>query len=306
MRKRLGCKIHNKLTNVKCSFNNSWKRITIKCSNNIDYLINQSDITENSFFENIPTFQENLTDNQMIYQYEIEFSNFVQFKPETINARNTFDCFHGILNYIYYYSNCKLNLKEIKFHFSGAKNRKSLISIANSNPSKIDLYDILNIFSYTNINTQFVVNSSRNAFFGVSFLRIKVNPIAYSIRAGTLINYNGTLTSFTFQGYDEEQQEWDVLDERSNIKDFSYDGGYNLFFVHSTNKSYSSFKIEQTEPGYDGFWGFGIAGFDIHGIVSYKVNPSSENLLSVNESKDFHNDNEFSYDETIDMLDFMV
>lgn len=311
------CLTHQKRISIssKSCFIDKWKTIINKrkessspsviFQRNINYL--SDDISKNSFFEEVPALQEFLTTNEKIYMQEIEYSNYHELQPNKINVRDPFECFHGVLYYIFYYSNSKLNVKEVSFCYSGAKNRKSLLSIIKDNSNKIDLYDILNIFSYTDINSQFVINCMRNAFFGVTFNRIKINPTAYSIRSGSFRQHCGSLISFNFLGYDEDCKQWIILDERNNINDLTIIGGFNLFYVRTTDKFYSSFKIQQTEPGYDGFWGFSIAAFDIHGIISYRdnINVANNEFCELNQIS-LENINDFTYDETIDMSDFLI
>ena len=86
-------------------------------------------------------------------------------------------------------------------------------------------------------------------------------------------------------------------------------GGFVLYNVHSTNKFYSSFKIEQTETGSNGSWGFSISAFDIHGIISIptKSNVSSNNRILNDDISSVHTDQyyNFKYDPMIDMTDYL-
>ena len=310
---------YNVWCNIRCTFNESWNKIRdstrTESYSNLYYCVKKYN-RKDEYFENVPMIQDFLTDIYMISTSEIEYSNYFQIEASMINDKNFFDCFHGILFYIYYYSNNKFNIIELEFHYSGAKNRESLTSLINKSINNNEFYDIINIFNYENINKQFVIESFRNAFFGVSFKRIKIKPIAYSIRSGTSIKFNGNLISFTFEGYDEERQEWEVLDERENIIDLNSEGGYKLFFVHTTNKYFSSFKIKQTQPGSNDFWGFSISGFDIHGIISIRENQfyQNENIydeesfsFKYDNKKICENENEYEsyYDPIIDMNNFL-
>ena len=128
-------------------------------------------------------------------------------------------------------------------------------------------------------------------------------PLSYSIRSG-IINQNlkTHLVSFTFEGYDEENQKCDILDERININDLIPSGGFKMFYVRSSNNYYSSFNIKQIEPGNTGFWGFSISSFDIHGRI--KMTASSfyvhEKLYKKNDI-----DEENDYNPIINMNDFL-
>lgn len=95
-----------------------------KSSNPIDFLFDIDKTNTDSFFEDIPPSQHFLTSNGMVCDNAIDFSLYSQVPINQINTNNLFDCFHGILNYIYYYSNNKLNTNEIEFHYSGAKSQK--------------------------------------------------------------------------------------------------------------------------------------------------------------------------------------
>lgn len=227
---------------------------------------------------------------QTIYNKKIDYSNFNQLPPEKMNTRIVYDCFHGILAYIYFYSENKLNIEELEFHFSGSNNTQQ--------------NNILNIFDYNDINLQFQIGSFRNAFFGITFKRIKIKPIAYSIRSDLLSNTSSHLVSFTFEGFDIINNKWDLLDERVNINDLIPSGGYNMFFVRSTDKCYSSFKIVQLEPGNNGFWGFSIAAFDVHGIIY--MNDESCAQLDENIIKNQDISLDLNYNPLMDMSEFLI
>lgn len=262
--------------------------------------LNQKNFTSNTknFFNDIPNSQCDITDEKMICQMDIDWSLFTQLKPSQINHKDMFDCFHGILYYAFYYSNSMLNTNELSFHFSGAKKRQSYNQILNDPiKGRNDQWNILNLFAYENINSQFTVDCVRDAFFGFTFKRIKIQPIAYSIRSGVLTNCDSHLVSFVFEGYDEQAQKWDILDERININDLIPTGSFALFYTRTTSKSYSSFQIRQTEPGSNGFWGFKIAAVDVHGNVSYR-----EDAISVPSLEDIAPKYEFSNEFDIESM----
>ena len=60
------------------------------------------------------------------------------------------------------------------------------------------------------------------------------------------------------------------MDERIDSNKLNKNGSFSMFYICYTEKSCSSFKIGQKQPGSNGFWEFAIAGFDVHGIVSLK------------------------------------
>lgn len=241
-----------------------------------------SDLDFSKFLFNSPPQQSYLTSNGKCIEKDIEWSNYNQIPPSEINIKNLFDCFHGILQYIYYNSEDKLNTSEVEFHYSNANSRISYESLS-TRTFETDKCDILNIFDYENIYNYFQTPTTKNCFFGVSFKKIKIVPLCYSLRSDLFQNRTPHLDSFVFMGYDEEYNKWDVLDERVNINDLIPSGGYGLYFVKTTNKSYSSFAIRQIEPGHNGFWGFALAAFEIHGIPSFcteeKTFPSIEPLF---------------------------
>lgn len=252
------------------------------------YSLNTTD--DDTYFENIYDPQLSQIGIQTICNKKIDYANFNQLPPEKMNNRIIYDCFHGILAYIYFYSENKLNIEELEFHFSGSNNTQQ--------------NNILNIFDYNDINLQFQIGSFRQAFFGITFKRIKIKPIAYSIRSGLLSNTSSHLVSFTFEGFDIINNQWDLLDERANINDLIPSGGYNMFFVRSTDKCYSSFKIVQQEPGNNGFWGFSIAAFDVHGIIY--MNDESSAQLDENIIKNEDISADFNYNPLMDMSDFLI
>ena len=255
---------------------------------------------KNIYFIEKPICQNFLTGEGNVTENEIDFSRYIPIDSKKPHYSNCKDLFYGILFYIFYYSNNKLNTREIEFHFSGGNMRQSLEKVMSMNYNN-NCYDILNIFNPENINLDFKIDSYFNAFFGVTF---KINPISYSIRSGTISQYSKShLISFTFEGYDEENNKWDVLDERNNINDLIPSGGFKMFYVRSGNKFYSSFMIKQIEPSSDGFWGFSISSFDIHGNIML-----TERSICFDEpiSEENHlTDTYLSIDPMIDMSDFL-
>ena len=206
-----------------------------------------------------PIIQDVLTEKGKTLNKPLEYANYHKKEFGQISFQNIHDSFEGgILNYIHKNSEELLNTSEIDFHYACGKNRMDY-------STKNDLnYNILNIFDYENACSDFYVFGVEDAFFGFTLKRIKVKPLYYSIRSGRI----SRLISFNFEGYDEKAQKWDLLDERVNMINLQNSGSYLSFYVHTTNKNYSSFQVRQTEPGFDGFWGFSIAGIDIHGDFS--------------------------------------
>lgn len=260
MQKRYG-KLKLRRSIGTSSFKGIWKKI-IEVSTYDENDENYKSFMKDLYFESIPYKQELLTQNEMISTELIDYSNFTGIiNNQQINNYSLYECFHGILMYIYYYSTNKFNTNEIEVHFSGSRN------IIWDNNKR---FNIMNIFDYENINTKIDIENTIDAFFGITFKRIKIQPQAYSIRSSVLSSLITQLVSFTFEGYDEENQRWDVLDERDNINDLIKSGGFCLFYVQTTTKCYSSFKIRQTGPGSNKLYGFSIAAFDIHGVAYYR------------------------------------
>lgn len=279
------------------SFKSTWNAIIQNKSQNESRktIINDLYMNDDSFFDELPDSQEYLTENQRIINKKIEYSMFIQNSANTIDRTSLYECFHGILNYIYYYSDNKFNTEEIMFHFSGGKSRKKFSTKNNPNET-----NILNIFNYKNIKQQFTIKSYKNAFIGITFKRISIVPVAYSIRSGPSSNRFSHLYSFTFDGYDKYNKKWDTLDERVNINDLIYEGGFNLYYVRTTKKSYSSFRIRQTEKGNNGNWGFSISAFEIHGIVLMNDSDSTNY-----KSNDLTN-HDFKFDPIMDMTEYIL
>lgn len=255
------------------------------------------DIQDDFYFEDIPFLQEMLTSLEFITKEKLDYSNYTHLSNFLFNRYNVYECFHGILFYIYYYSKNKFNIEEIEIHFSGAKN----LNYSSNNQN-----NILNIFDYENINSEFKINCFRNAFFGVTFKNIKIQPAAFAIRSGIYSQQSSHLVSFTFEGFDEENQKWDVLNEQANINDLIQSGGFMIFYVRSSSKCYSSFKIKQTSPSSNDIWGFSLAAFEIHGIIYYK-NEINSNIIweKNNEFKCTKNVFE-NIDPSLDMSEYLI
>lgn len=281
------------------TFKESWINILKKRHFTDNFNIRNS---KDSFFNEMPENQELLTENKDICSIPIDYSNYTQIPAEKININNLFDCFHGILFFIFYYSGSKFNINELEFHYSGSKFRQSL-PISNLFQAS-NLNNILGIFDYQNIHNEFQIKCIKNAFFGVTFKRILINPIAYSIRSGIYQKNCPHLVSFSFEGFDEKLQNWEVLDERENINNLIENGGFMIFFVRKNDKYYSSFKIKQTRPGSDNSWGFSVSAFEIHGIVSYREEIIEQLKTSINANDRDLNLYSLSYDPYIDMTDF--
>ncbi|KAK8883620.1 hypothetical protein M9Y10_042715 [Tritrichomonas musculus] len=300
-----------KRKDCKYKFQSIWELISRDSENknqknNISY---SNNIQIDYYFRETPIFQQYLTENNMIFDSNVDFSNYNKLLPNQISKPNLSDFFQGILFYIYYNSDNKFNLNELEFHFSGGSRRDNLSTIiehsTNQNPA--DQLDILNIFNYENINKQFRVETIKYAFFGVTFKNIKINVTSYSIRSGPLQANVSHLVSFTFEGYDEDKQKWDILDERANINDLIPTGSFQMFYVRTSNKFYSSFKIKQTEPGSNGYWGFSIAAFEIHGGISL-VDKSFVSMNDCYSEKKEDTTNFFqfdSFDPTMDITEYL-
>lgn len=264
---------------TKGDFKTLWSRILSDKS--LKFVTNNSNPQNDDIQFDKPTMQQQLTDGNSISSIDLDFSKYSSDQSLRINGRNLYECFHGILHYIYYYSSNKFNINEVEFFFTGGQNRQSYDTIINNNNlNQINQWNIVNIFNYEDTYSQFRVNCARDAIFGFTLKRIKVKPLAYAIRSGSFPNSSTYLISFVFEGLNEDLKNWEVIDERVNINDLVTPAGYALFYVRTTEKCYSSFRIRQTEPGSSGFWGFSIAGLEIHGSIFLK----DQNFVDQNES----------------------
>lgn len=242
-----------------------WKLIVNKPDIDVSALNNIK--PDSDFFVEIPVFQHFLTDENKIFNFPIDYKRYSPLTFDEINSKDISKRFTGILNYIFIESGRMLNTYEIEFHFSGAKNRKCLKQMYDEVKTvKTDDINILNIFEYENKASEFLINCIKHSFFGIKFNNIKMKPYAYSIGSGISLRFN-RLVSFTFEGYNDKLKKWEILDERKNINDLIPNGGSGIFYVHLTKTYYSAFLIRQTEPAANGFWGFSIAAFDIHGDI---------------------------------------
>lgn len=286
-RSRLG------LSTSKKSFHEHWTTILENSHKKYNRMIDYQNMNPfDTYFDNVLSQNELLIESDKIIDDKINFCNYTELPSNLKNKFSIYECFHGILFYVYFYSQNKFNTGEIEIHFSGAKN---LIRERRQ-------FNILDIFDYENISTEIEIQQSINAYFGITFKNIKINPKAYSIRSGIFYATKSHLISFSFEGYDEENQKWDVLDERNNINDLIGSGGFSLFYVRSTTKCYSSFKIQQTAPGSNDTWGFTLSAFDIHGIVYYREVLTSSDETSYDE--DMNSEiNFFGIDPCLDMTE---
>lgn len=237
------------------------------------------DLQDKKFLENdFPQSQEFLTTYGHCVRHKVDYFEYSQNYEKRIYPNSKDECFNGILQFIYNNSIYQYNTNELAFFFSDAK--------ISAFSSQLPYHDILNIFDYTNTNTGFTVPIKREAYLGVVFKNIKINPFFYTIG----LNYSqNNLYSFVFEGFDEYTEKWEILDERCNFYIGQHDDFYN-FNTHKTNNSYSYFRIRQTCPG-NNFWGFFLYGFDIFGKISLRDNPAQipEDELDFNDGFEFVN-----------------
>ena len=253
--------------------------------------------SEHDYFEESkPTFQEMLADPNQISRKLIDYSNYTQVSWDELNYRSSFDCFHGILFYIFYNSEGKFNVNELEIHFSGA----NIIQYLNQQQFKIP--KITNLYDFNDITKEFKSSSIKDAFFGIKFLRIKINPIAYAVRIGNSGNAGYNFTSHKFMGLNEKTNEWEILDERCNSNDLIATNSFMLYYTKSTNEYYTAFKIQQTDTGNRDFWGYSIKNFEIHGYVAYL---SFTNIQIFEEEKESTFDNYEEVNPSMDMNDYL-
>lgn len=230
---------------------------------------NKSDESQDELFakNDFPENQDFFTTKENCVRTIVDYSYYTQSNIMNINPTNKSECFNGILRFIYVYSSYHFNTNELAFFFTDAKNKKDHIPIRKR---EINEFNIVNLFDYTMNETGFSVPIIRNAYLGVVFMNIKIKPSCYAIA----LNYaHNCLDSFVFEGYDEDVPQWDILDERSyNSADHP---DFCLFYTHTTNKSYSHFRIRQTCTGTVDLWGFFISGFEIFGEISIRDQKAS-------------------------------
>lgn len=273
------------------TFQEKWKMILEKDQNKSFQFVFYDD-----YFENIYNAQS-ILEKEKVNDTKIDYSNYLELPYEKINSKNLYDCFHGIINFIYLYSQNKFNVAEIEIHFTNAKK----YTLKNSKN-----FNIMSIFDYETITSRIDIEFSFDAFFGITFKRIKIQPVFYSIRSSICSNLISHLGSFTFEGFNDDNQRWDVLDERTNINDLQKSGAFCLFYVRSTHKCYSSFRIKQTGPGSNDKWGFSLSAFDIHGIIFYRDELKSNEESIVIQQNDLSFSNSFDFNPFIDMSNFLI
>lgn len=245
--------------------------------------INIPNQTDN-FFKERPYEQSFLTFYNNCTNKNINWENFTQRPIFDVNSLD--DCFHGVLNYTFTQSECQLNINELEFHYSRANFRPQY------NPASTDPTvncDISCIFDYNNINTNFYVPQTEASYIGVTFNNIQINPLSYSIRSNISLSH---LTSFTFEAFDEDCNNWVVLDERANNDQVMRDK-FPMYYVRLQRKSFSSFKIKQTEPANRFRQGFYISAFDIFGDISLRTTKIKKRKSSISDSDSSSDTSEF-------------
>lgn len=205
-----------------------------------------------------PNQEVSLQEYPNVYNQTIDYSDYAPLSPNSIAEKDMYTYFHGILQYIHYRSQNQLNSTEMSFFLSEQRFGYSKTEAQKPN--------LRGIFDYADDKT-FLSVFGNPAFLGITFKRIKVIPIAYSLRSDFFYHQNPHLNEFIFEAYDDENNEWDILDEKININDLYYSGNFAIYLVQSTNKLYSSFRIRETSFSHVPTWGFTLAGFEIHGYV---------------------------------------
>jgi hypothetical protein len=159
-------------------------------------------------------------------------------------------CFDGILRTIWINCDKKYNAAEIEFKY------KTLCPSEDSDPTFV--------LDYEDHRRYGTGPSMAGQYFAVQFLRIRVLPIAYSLR--TDLNPDGTnhLRSWVFQAKNTNEKTWTTLDERVKEGCLTKPGGFVLLFVH-TKKDFNEFRVLQIGPSHMNYLSFNLAGFEIHG-----------------------------------------
>lgn len=225
------------------------------------------------FDKEAPQSQEFLTKHISRESEPVDWANYQQNTLTTFNPDDIFDASHGILNYFFSKYNGKINFDEIEFHFSGATLRKD-INNPNITLNLFDKCDIASIFDFNNIRSCFLVPSMANAFFGFTFKNIKVQPLFYTIQSD-LYPRSKHLVNWVFEGFDQEENEWFVLDEKMNCQGLET-GQFMTCICENTNKWFSSFRIRQININQNNDWGFSFSAMEIHGHVSLINDPDFE------------------------------
>lgn len=273
------------------SFRANW--ISIKENSGKKELnINSNNFVKDDFFEEFlpPNL---LVDDDMCTKECVDYTNYT---PNEFQKIDLYNCFNGILSYIYLYSNNKLNTSELEFYFSGAQIFKHLLNSKHFN----NQFNIMNIFNNDDINSYIEIGSFKEAFFGVKFKRIKINPVCYSIKIGLYHKFAYNIT-YNFECFNDETKKWDVLDERVNLKFDQIKYLTRLFPIRPIANYYSAFRIHQTEPIIDKTWGFRLIAIDIHGSVKYNENSDNFDFLC---SDNFDNTEDFN--PFIDITNFLI
>lgn len=206
----------------------------------------------------------------------------------------------GILYYITYQSYNKINKAEFCL-FSSSMDTISDNCLYKNQPSNASPYVIIE--SAPDSLKGFFGNffrfpAFRNANIGCYFRRIKVKPLAYYIKCIP----GAALVSFVFEGLTEDGR-WVTLDERVNINDL-INPTYATFYCKTTDEYYVAFRIKQLEPSSNGFWGFDLVTFDVHGIIAWREHPDLESISLAADVAEGGPDGD--YNPSMDMTDWMI
>lgn len=208
--------------------------------------------------------------------------------------------FAGILYYITYMSLNKINRSEFCL-FSSSIDAICSNCLYKNQPSNASPYVIIESapdLLKTSFGNYFHCPTFRDANIGCYFRRIKVKPLAYYIKC----NPGAALVSFVFEGLTEDGR-WVLLDERVNINDLINSTG-STFYCKTKDEYYVAFRIKQLEPSSNGFWGFDLVTFDVHGDIAWRKNPDQESISLAADVAEGGPDGD--YNPSMDMTDWMI
>jgi hypothetical protein len=172
--------------------------------------------------------------------------DYSDYRPAFFRPISSEDVFQGILRYIFFKSNNRYNLTEIRFGYRSQSPNSDAASVLDPRTP-----------------TVFRSGLSDWEFLSVQFLRIRVRPTSYAFRTGPNLRSGPKISSFVFQAEDEDGQ-WITLDERHYPYDTPQHFAVRIYYV-DTDESFTHFRIRITRGNC-----FALSGFEIHGSVTVR------------------------------------
>eukprot|EP01083_Nonionella_stella_P270611 916511_1 len=113
-----------------------------------------------------------------------------------------------------------------------------------------------------------ITKSIENAWFGVDFKGLQINPTHYTLRHYISFDH-ACLRSWDFEG-STDGEEWITIQKHINDTSLQGKGSSHTWKVDHCDAFYSFFRIKMTGKNSDNSWHLCCSGFEIYGCLKYR------------------------------------